>query len=552
MRQFWRSEFWRLEPGVRDALAAGERWGAPWAALLLAAFFALTAALDPDFNARALALGPCAVCVGLWFFWRRGVRWRPGLPLFALAGVLLGSTLFRIAIHQSVWGGTRLAVALVGASLIAPTPGTLLTVNLAGLAVWGVGVVMGETPDMGWAYSTVSLVFAAVLSQLALYLRIGTVRDLVVSRDAFLRSEAHLRHAQNLAHVGSCEWDLESNTIRWSEGVERIFGLDPKAPQPTLEDFVERMVHPDDRAGLRELMESVRTTEGHFSREFRVVLPDGKVRWIEGHGVSMTGSDGRRLVVGTLLDRTGQRQTQARERELLRALMRRGSTSLIGEMAAVLAHELRHPLAAIANFAGGGLRRLESGAEAEVKEALHAIGQEAERASDTIRSVTQASRREPVNVRPVELVSLAERVAKLLDFEARELGVKIRVNAVGGTQALANATQLAQVFGNLLRNAVEALAEGGTGGGEVHVAIEPDEAGWLAVRVSDTGKGIPADRADAIFAPFYTTKRDGTGLGLAVSRRIVESFGGRLWLEAETQGASFCFTLPRAEGTELA
>src|SRR5262245_50811392 len=116
------NRLWHVEPGVRDALAAGERLGAPWAALLLAGFFGMTAALDPDFGARALALGPCVVCLALWLVWRRGLDWRPGLPLFALAGVLFGSTLFRIAIHQSTWGGTRLAVALVGASLIAPTP----------------------------------------------------------------------------------------------------------------------------------------------------------------------------------------------------------------------------------------------------------------------------------------------------------------------------------------------------------------------------------------------------------------------------------------------
>src|SRR5262245_23485634 len=158
-------QFWRIEPGVRETLAAGERMSAPWAALLLASFFGMTAALDPDFRARALALGPCAVCFGLWAIWRRGVswRWRPGLPLFALGGVLFGSTLFRIAVHQSTWGGTRLAVALVGASLIAPTPAALTAVIVAGLGVWAIGlVVVGPPPGIGWTYSSASLLFAAV------------------------------------------------------------------------------------------------------------------------------------------------------------------------------------------------------------------------------------------------------------------------------------------------------------------------------------------------------------------------------------------------------
>jgi PAS domain S-box-containing protein len=542
-------QFWRIEPGVRDALAAGERMGAPWAALILAAFFAMTAAFEGDSDALLLALGPCAVCLGLWWLWRSGVssRWRPGLPLFALAGVLFGSTLFRIAIHQSTWGGTRLAVALVGASLIAPTPAALALVVVSGLAVWGVGVGVVGQPQIGWTYASASLLFAGVLAQLALGLRVRMVRDLVASRDALARSSAHLRRAQKVAGIASAEWDLVRDTISWSEEAYRLFGYEPGTQEPTLEEFVETVVHPDDRAILRDVMDLARRAEGAFQREFRIVRPDGSVRWIEGHGFSMRSSDGGAVVVGTLLDRTPQRETAARERELLRALARRGSASLLGEMAAVLAHELRHPLAAIANFANGGLRRLEAGEAEEVAEALRAIGQEAERASDTIRHVTQASRREPVPLGAVELVGVAERVAKLLEPEARDLGVKIQVRcAAGEARAHANATQVAQIFGNLLRNALEAILESG-GGGEIDVSISRDEPGAWLVSVHDTGKGIPTGHAEAIFAPFYSTKRAGTGLGLAVSRRLVESFGGRLWLEPGDAGATFCFTIPRAE-----
>jgi PAS domain S-box-containing protein len=475
-------------------------------------------------------------------------RWRPSLPLFALAGVLFGSTLFRIAIHQSTWGGTRLAVALVGASLIAPTPAALTGVIVAGLAVWGIGVGAVGPPEMGWTYASASLLFAGILAQLALGLRVRMVRDLVATNDALARSSAHLRRAQKIAGLGSCEWDLVRDTITWSEEVDRIFGRETGTPALSLEEFVEHMVHPDDRAGMRELLDLCRRAEGGFQREFRLLRPDGAVRWIEGHGFSMRNSDGGAVVVGTLLDRTPQRENAARERELLRALARRGSASLLGEMAAVLAHELRHPLAAIANFANGGLRRLESGAKTDVEEALRAIGQEAERASDTIRAVTKASRREPMPVRSVELVSVAERVAKLLDPEARDLGVKIQVQCAEGTaRVVANGTQLAQILGNLLRNGLEALAEGGQSGGEITVAIGRGEPGSTLVRVHDNGKGIPAERAEAVFAPFYTTKREGTGLGLAVSRRLAESFGGRLWLAPEPEGTTFCLTLPEAE-----
>ena len=545
-------QFWQLEPGVKEALAVGERIGAPWAALLLAAFFGVTAALDPGLGARALAFGPCAVCLCLWLLWRRPVAWPTGFPLLALAGVVFGSTLFRIAIQQYSWGATRLAIALVGASLIAPTPGTLVAVIAGALGVWGVGLVVTGPPEIGWAYSSIGLAFAAVLALLAYQLRVRMVRDLLASRDAFERSDAHLRRAQKLAGLGSWEWDLERRTITWSDEVDRILGRRSGSPRPTLEEFVEQMIHPDDRVASLELIELCRRAEGAFEREFRLVRPDGSLCWVESQGVSMRDADGRPVMVGTLLDRTAQREGRVRERELLRALARRGSASMLGEVAAVLAHELRHPVAAIGNFAAGGLRHLESGATAEVAEALHAIGQEAERATDTIRAVTQAARREPVPLKPVELVEVAQRVARLLDFETRELGVAIRVQAEhSSTRALANSIQVAQVFGNLLRNAVEAIAESSKAGGEVRVAIGAGEPGWIEVSVHDTGKGISSDRAEAIFAPFFTTKRAGTGLGLAVSRRLVESFGGRLWLAPEAEGATFRFTLPRAEASEL-
>jgi two-component system sensor kinase FixL len=153
---------------------------------------------------------------------------------------------------------------------------------------------------------------------------------------------------------------------------------------------------------------------------------------------------------------------------------------------------------------------------------------------------------------PVELVGVAERVARLLDPEARDLGVSVLVrSAEGKAHAHANATQVAQVLGNLIRNALEAILEAGGSGGEIDVSIAPGEPGFLLVSVHDTGKGISADRVEAIFAPFYSTKRAGTGLGLAVSRRIVESFGGRLWLESGEAGATFCLTLPRAEVAAL-
>jgi signal transduction histidine kinase len=138
-------------------------------------------------------------------------------------------------------------------------------------------------------------------------------------------------------------------------------------------------------------------------------------------------------------------------------------------------------------------------------------------------------------------------VARLVDLEARQRGVKIRVRReVAPAWAFADAIQLAQVLSNLLRNGIEAIEEQGEPTGELAVSIGAGAPGWLEVSVQDSGKGIAPDRVDAIFAPFFSTKPGGTGLGLAVSRRLVESFGGRLWVEPSLAGATLRFSLPRS------
>jgi len=115
-----------------------------------------------------------------------------------------------------------------------------------------------------------------------------------------------------------------------------------------------------------------------------------------------------------------------------------------------------------------------------------------------------------------------------------------------GAQDAVDRFQLAQVLSNLLRNGIEAIEEQGEPTGELAVSIGAGAPGWLEVSVQDSGKGIAPDRVDAIFAPFFSTKPGGTGLGLAVSRRLVESFGGRLWVEPSLAGATLRFSLPRS------
>jgi signal transduction histidine kinase len=188
-----------------------------------------------------------------------------------------------------------------------------------------------------------------------------------------------------------------------------------------------------------------------------------------------------------------------------------------------------------------------SGAEAT----LRAIRDEAARASDIVHRMVGWSPRELARREPVEICEVATHVARLLDLEARQRGVKVRVRReLAPAWAFVDATQLAQVLSNLLRNGLEAIEEQGAPTGELVVTIGAGAPGSLEISVRDSGKGIAPDHVEAIFAPFFSTKPGGTGLGLAVSRRLVESFGGRLWVEPSEAGATLRFSLPGAPGSE--
>ena len=223
----------------------------------------------------------------------------------------------------------------------------------------------------------------------------------------------------------------------------------------------------------------------------RLLGADGAVRWIEAQGISMRNATGRPVVVGVLLDRTEQRQTQAREASLLSELARRERASLFGELTSVLAEALRRPLAEIASHSAWGLASLGEGSESE--ESLRAIGAEAARAIDIVDNVIDAAPPEPVRREPVDVLEVATRVARLVDLEARVRGVKVRVQReVEAAWTIGNPDQRpAQVLSNLLRNGLEAIAEHGAATGELTLSIAAGAPGWLGVSVHDSGKGVP-------------------------------------------------------------
>jgi C4-dicarboxylate-specific signal transduction histidine kinase len=224
-------------------------------------------------------------------------------------------------------------------------------------------------------------------------------------------------------------------------------------------------------------------------------------------------------------------------------------------MASAVAHEINQPICAITNWAQGGVRRLKSGAvdPAVLLDVFEKIKEEGLRAGQIQRSIRSLIRRDSGEETAFDLRALADEALRVLGPQARHHGVTLRLESGEALpQVNGNATQIEQVMVNLILNGVQAVAADRPARREVVVAAKRTSDA-VEVAVSDSGRGIAADMLSQLFSPFVTTKANGLGLGLAISRTIVENHGGRLWATSTPEaGATFRFSLPlAAEPSEM-
>ncbi|MBX3027320.1 hypothetical protein KF840_20675 [bacterium] len=249
---------------------------------------------------------------------------------------------------------------------------------------------------------------------------------------------------------------------------------------------------------------------------------------------------------------TEQRRSEEAARQRQAELTHVQRLSTLGEMAAGLAHEINQPLAAIVNYARGCARRLrgDPGSVPEVMPALDSIATEALRAGEVIRRLRQLVRKEAPRQETIDLNALVEEAARIIEPEARQAGVEIEeLFAVALPAVVGDPIQVEQVVLNLLRNAVEAMS-GGPPRRILQLTTRPTGSGMAEVAVRDTGPGVAAGVAEAMFEPFVSTKPNGIGVGLSISRTIIESHHGRLWASANAEGGmTFRFALPAAGET---
>jgi PAS domain S-box-containing protein len=369
--------------------------------------------------------------------------------------------------------------------------------------------------------------------------------------DKLRRSETYLAEGQRLSHTGSWAWNVASNQIIHSSHEHcALFGFDPEAGPGSLQTFSQR-VHPDDLHRVMEVWERAIREGADYELDFRVVLPEGIVKHIhtEAHPVFNPSGD---LIefIGTSIDVT-ERKRAEEEREKLRHaeadLAHVSRVTTMGELSASLAHEIKQPIAAAITDANTCLRWLARD-EPDLEEARAAamrVVKDATRASEIVSHVRLLFKKGVSERELVDVNEVIREMIVLLRNEITRYSIAVRTElAQDLPQIVGDRVQLQQVMMNLIMNSIDAMREA-EGTRELAIKSQPAENGRLMVSVSDTGLGLPPHQADQIFNAFFTTKVHGTGMGLPISRSIVESHEGRLWAACNSpRGAIFCFTLP--------
>src|SRR5277367_5906640 len=306
----------------------------------------------------------------------------------------------------------------------------------------------------------------------------------------------------------------------------------------------EIVVHPEDRDRIKRRMAASIASVEPFEDEMRIRNSDGEYRWFLGRAVPVR--DKRGMVVkwyGVATDIQDRKHAEQLQAELAHT----NRVSLLGELVASISHELAQPITATINNAKASLRWLQHDPAdlTQVRKGTESIIEAGTFASEIINRLRSLYKKAPSKREPVAVNEIIGEMVLLLRGEANDHAVSIRSDLAADLPRItADRVQLQQVLMNLMLNGIEAMKETG---GVLTVKTGRGEGGQVLISVSDTGVGLPAGRADEIFNAFFTTKSQGSGMGLAISRSIVEWHGGRLWATShDGRGATFHFTLPTA------
>jgi PAS domain S-box-containing protein len=366
----------------------------------------------------------------------------------------------------------------------------------------------------------------------------------------------YLTLGQKITRTGSWAWNLSSGELFWSREHFRIFGVCPLRTEVSHELFFG-MVHPEERAHVeRDFLGAVRAG-GDVDLEYRIVCQDGEVKYVHSRAHPVFGTSGEVTeYVGTVEDITERRHREESLSNMQSELARATRAITLGQLMASIAHEVNQPLTALIANAGAGLRWLagEKPRLGQARLALTRIVRDGNRASEVIARIRALVRRADAERSFLDLNGMIADVIALLKTELRRSKVVLKTRLGGNLPSVwGDKVQLQQVLLNLIMNALESMSAVATRTRLLTIATRSDGTG-VSVRIKDRGVGLDKGSLERVFEPFYTTKPQGMGIGLAISRTIVETHGGLLWATCNRgPGAMFEFRLPiaRADAGEV-
>lgn len=341
--------------------------------------------------------------------------------------------------------------------------------------------------------------------------------------------------------------DRRGRIERFNRSAERLFGY---AAAEVVGQNLTILMPPPDRDHHDEYMEHYLSTGERriigIGREVRARRKDGSIFLAELAIGEVRWKDNVRFV-GVMRDVTDRKKA---EEQVIRQgveMIKVSRLMTMGEMAAAMAHELNQPLTAIANYASASRRLLAGipGAE-EVLGALDQIDAQAHRAGEVIRRMRSFVRYDDSRREPVRMKTVIDEIRPLLQLDAKANNIRLEIDVAADVPELvADRIQVQQVILNLVRNGIDAMADIEPAERAIRLDCRADNPEQVLVAVSDHGAGVSADSSARLFQAFYTTKAAGMGMGLAISRSIIEGHGGRLWFENNPGGgATFSFSLP--------
>jgi PAS domain S-box-containing protein len=428
---------------------------------------------------------------------------------------------------------------------------TLLTFMLSVVAVWhtvqGSGPFLSSTP-LQTLFTITTYLSVVAVTGLSLAAAVTFERDR--ASQALGRSQDQLRRSLDAARMGTWMWSVESNTLAWDDNLRQLYGLAPGDPVTGYDHFIRR-VHPDDRAFVESAVRDSFERGGDLDYEFRIVLPDGRIRWIADQGHVVRDDAGKPITMsGVCMDVTERRVSQERIRQANRM-------ESVGRLAGGVAHETNNQMSVVLGATGFVLRSKDL--PETVRSDVELIQRAAERTASVTAQLLAFSRRQVMNPRVLDVNHLILGWEPLL---RRVMGEDCVVTLKLGDElgrVKADPGQLQQACLNLAINARDAMPTGGSLQIETFEARLTEEYArrrpdvtilpgtYAVLAVSDSGRGIDRETMEHIFEPFFTTKGvgQGTGLGLSTVYGIVKQSDGYIWAYSEPEsGATFKLYFP--------